>query len=168
MSSSGLIVAAPIAPRIARMDLRDRVDEGAAGVLHQMPAVGDLRCPRKCSLSGKRITPATIPRDDRDLRLNREPDLSRGGLPVRQQGDRPTPIEITNESSITMVATPGPVVNPNDAWRCECRRPPSPDSAQERIVADRHHQPTSKAGGRPAAERKRQTMDNLIEASGAT
>lgn len=161
MSSSGLIVAAPIAFRIARF--ADRVDEGAAGVLHQMPAVGDLRRLSKRSLSGKRITPTAITRDDRDLRLTGQPGLGRGGLAVRQQGDRPAPIEIANESPTTVVAAPSPVIDPNDAWGCEGRRPTSPDDAQERVVADRHHQPASEVGGRSAAERKRQTVDDPIE-----
>ena len=150
------------------MDFGDGVDEGAPGILHQMPAVGDLRRLRKGTLSGKRVPPAAITRDDRDLRLTGQPGLGRGGLAVRQQRDRPVPVEVANQSPITVVAAPGPVVDPDDArWR-EVRRPTSPDNAQERVIADRHHQPASEAGGRSAAKRKGQTMDDPIEPPCAT
>jgi hypothetical protein len=133
-----------------------------------MPAVGDLRRIGKGPLGSQRISTAAIARDNRDLRLAHQPSLCRGGLAVWQKGDRPASIKVANESSITVIAAPGPIVNSNHRRRWERRRPKSPNNTQQCVVADRHHQPTSEAGSRSAAERKRHTKDDLIEPCGAT
>ena len=53
----------------------DGVEEGMAGVLHQMPAIGDLHRLRQRLGGGQRISAATVTRDNGDLWLAREPRL---------------------------------------------------------------------------------------------
>ena len=64
--------------------LSNSVENGAARVLHQMPAVSNLnrmweRTPRR-----DRIAPATIPSDDANLRMLRQLGLSRGRFLIQQ------------------------------------------------------------------------------------
>jgi hypothetical protein len=53
-----------------------RIKEGAAGVLHQVPAIRDLNRERERFLNRQRLTAAPIARDDGDLWLTEKPRLS--------------------------------------------------------------------------------------------
>jgi hypothetical protein len=60
----------------------DRIEEGVAGVLHQMPTVSDLGGVRERLGHSKGITAAAIARDHGNLRLPREPSLCSSWLSV--------------------------------------------------------------------------------------
>ena len=60
----------------------NRIEEGVAGVLHQMPTVSDLGGMRECVGRGKGITAAAVARDHSNLRLPHEPGLRSGWLSV--------------------------------------------------------------------------------------
>ena len=68
----------------------DRVEERAAGVLHQMPTIGDLGGVRQCLRNRFAIGAAAVSRDDLDLWAQRQPGLRRGALAIGQQRDDPT------------------------------------------------------------------------------
>ena len=59
------------------------VEEGAAGVLHQMPSLGHLHRLGQRPGGGEGVATATIARDGVDLRLPRELCLGGGGLSIR-------------------------------------------------------------------------------------
>lgn len=65
------------------------IEEGTAGILHQVPPVGDLGRVGQGFGHGKRIPTTAITSHDGDLRLTREPGPCRRGLAVGQQGDGP-------------------------------------------------------------------------------
>ena len=64
------------------------IKKGATGVLHEMPAVGNLDGIRERFGCSQRVTAATVAGDHGNLWLATEPSLRRGRFAVRQQGDR--------------------------------------------------------------------------------
>jgi hypothetical protein len=82
VSKPGSMVAAPTAARTWRMDLRTAIEEGVAGVLHEVPTVSDLGGVRERLGRSKGVTAAAVVRDHNNLRLPREPSLRSGGLSV--------------------------------------------------------------------------------------
>ena len=143
------------------------VEESAACILHQMPAVGDLHRVGERLLRRQGVAAASITSDDGDLRLVDQPCLGGRWLSIRQQRDRLSTFEITDQRSITMVATPGPVVDPDDHRGHEARVAPSAHGAQQGVVADRYAQAARETRRRSTSKGDRQTMDNLIEPSRA-
>jgi hypothetical protein len=59
-----------------------RIEEGVAGILHEVPTVSDLDGVRERLGRSKGVTAATVPRDQSDLRVPREPGLRGGWLSV--------------------------------------------------------------------------------------
>lgn len=60
----------------------NRIEEGVAGVLHEMPTVGDLGGLRECLGHSKGVAAAAVARDHSDLWLPREPGLRSGWLSI--------------------------------------------------------------------------------------
>ena len=60
----------------------NRIEEGVACVLHEVPTVGDLGGVRECLGRSKGVTAAAVARDHSDLWLPREPGLRSGWLSV--------------------------------------------------------------------------------------
>ncbi|MGY3294559.1 hypothetical protein ACVW0I_001399 [Bradyrhizobium sp. LM6.11] len=61
----------------------NRIKEGLAGVLHEVPTVGDLGGLRECLGRSKGVAATAVARDHSDLWLPREPGLRSGRLSVR-------------------------------------------------------------------------------------
>lgn len=94
------------------------VEKSVAGVFHQMPTVGDLICVWESSCDGLRISTATVSCDDLDLGLLDQPGLGGRLFPVGQQCDCPSAFKIANDGAVSMIASPGPVINADDArWQ---------------------------------------------------
>jgi hypothetical protein len=117
VSRSGLIIVAPIELRISRMDLRTASEESMASVLHEMPAIRDLRCVGQSSCDGLAVSAAAVPRNDGDIGVPGKPGLCRGLLAIWQERYCPTPFKITDDRSVAMVPPPGPVVDANHGQR---------------------------------------------------
>ena len=60
----------------------NRIEESVAGVLHEVPTVGDLGGLRECLGRSKGVAAAAVARDHSDLWLPREPGLRSGWLSV--------------------------------------------------------------------------------------
>ena len=109
-----------------------RIEEGAAGVLHQMPPVCDLGCPRQRPGRRQSVAATAIACDDLDLRLVRKPVLGRRRLAIRQQGDCFAPLEIADDRPVTLVASPCPIVDANHGrWHETRSAMPSDDAERE-------------------------------------
>jgi hypothetical protein len=132
---------------------------------HQIPAVRDLDRFGERLLRRQRIAAAAVPSHDGDLRLVRQPRFGSRRFSIRQQRNRLSALEITDQRSIAMVASPSPVVDPDDRRRREARTAAPPHGAQQGVVADRHAQAARKTRRRSASKGKRETMDDLIEPS---
>ncbi len=68
-----------------------------------------------------------------------------------EQCDRLATLEIADDRPVALVAPPCPVIDPDDEWRFEARTAASAHNAQQRVIADRHHQATSKTCRRSTA-----------------
>ena len=89
----------------------DSVEERPTGVLHQMPAVGDLNGVRESPLGRHGITAAAISGDHANLRLARQPRFCARRLSIRQQRDRSVTLQVAEERAVAMVPLPSPVVD---------------------------------------------------------
>jgi hypothetical protein len=79
-----------------------------------MPTIRDLNRLRERFLCGQSLTAAAIARHDADLWLAGEPGLSRRWFAIREQCDRLATLEIADDRPVAMVASPSPVVDPDD------------------------------------------------------
>ena len=148
--------------------LPDSIEKGAARVFHQMPTVGDLDRVRKRSLRRDRIAASTIPGDDTDLRLLRQPGLSSGRLPIGQESDRRAPFKVADQRAVAVIAPPGPVIDADNRGRRKASWPTSAHHAQQRVIAHLDVDPARKRGCRPASERNGETVDHVVEPARAS
>src|SRR6185436_5430380 len=84
----------------------NRIEEGVAGILHEMPTVSDLGGVRERVGRSKGVTAAAVARNHSNLWLPREPSLRCGWLSVGQQSDRSSPLEVADDCSVTLIAPP--------------------------------------------------------------
>src|SRR5580704_8998270 len=92
-------------------------EKRGAGVLHQMPPVGNLHRLRCRSGRSLAISAAAVARDDGDLRMARQPGFDRSRLAVREKIDYTPSFEIANDAAVALPALPGPVVDADDVQR---------------------------------------------------
>lgn len=62
-----------------------------------------------------------------------------------------------------MFAPPGPIINADNLERVSWRTVTASDDAQERILADRQHQPLCEANCRSTAKRQTEVMDDSVQ-----
>ena len=140
-----------------------RFQEGGAGVLHQVPAVGDLHGVRNGIGRGLAIPAATVARNHGDLRVGSQPRLDRRGFAVGQQIDDPALLQVAHQRAVMLTTLPGEVVNPDHRDRASPgRRSPAPDDPQQRIPANRQHKAAGQAGRRTAAQGDPEMMDDAL------
>jgi hypothetical protein len=143
------------------------IKEGAAGVLHQMPAICHLLRPGQ-RLGGRlAISAATIARDDPDGRILLEPVLRSRLLAVRLQFDRLTALKIADDRAVALVAAEGEIVNADDHEKIVRFLGASPDDTQQGIVADRKHEPLRHRSARTPAQSKRKIMHDGVKTAGS-
>jgi hypothetical protein len=85
--------------------------------------------------------------------MSSEPGLGGRGLAIRQQGDDPAPFKVADDAGVSVIASPGPIINADDFERVSRRTTAASDHAQERVFAHRQHQPFCEACRRSTAER---------------
>lgn len=86
------------------------IKKGVAGVLHQMPTVGNLTRVRQGLCRCLRIPAAAVSCDDLDLGLLDQPGSGGRGLSVGEQSNRLSTLKIANDRPISMISTPRPVI----------------------------------------------------------
>jgi len=129
-----------------------------------MPSVGDLDRVRKRPLSRDRVAASTIPSDDTDLRLLRQPGLSSGWLPIGQESDRRMPFKVADQRAVAVIAPPSPVIDADNRRRRKASLPTPTHHAQQRVVAHLDVEPARKGGSRSASKRNGETVDHIVEA----
>jgi hypothetical protein len=102
-----------------------------------MPAVGDLFGLWKGLRSSLCISAAAVSCHDFDLRLLDQPSLCSRGFSVGQQRDRLSPFQIADDSAISVIATPRPVINADDTWRRWWWAIISANGSKQRVIANR-------------------------------
>src|SRR5664280_356670 len=92
-----------------------------------------------------------------------EPRSNRGDFPIRQERhDAPT-LKVADDRAIAMVPPPGPVIDADHLESLGWQRGAAPHHPQQRIVADRQHQPSGKACRWPAAKCKPEMVDDQLK-----
>jgi hypothetical protein len=143
-----------------------RIEESMTGILHEMPTVSNLNGIRQSLGRCAGVSAAAITSDDGNLRLFCKPGLGGCGLTVGQEADGSTPLEITNDRPVALVASPCPVIDADYRWRRHRRATTPADDAKQRVVADWQHQPPCKARRRAATQGKAQMMNETVKAAG--
>src|SRR4051794_7061001 len=121
------------------------IKKGATGVLHEVPAVGNLNGVRERFGHGQRIAAATVAGDYSALWLAPEPCVLGCWFAVWQQRNGLAPLKVANNRSVALVSPPRPVIDPHDGWRCKGSAPVPSDDTKKGVVAHRKHQPASEA-----------------------
>src|SRR5690606_8390146 len=122
------------------------IQKGVTGIFHQMPTVGNLSCVWQGSCDGLRISTTTVSCDDLDLGLLDQPCLGGRLFPVGQQCDCPSAFKIANDGAVSMIASPGPVINADDARWYRRRTVVSANGSQQRVIAHRESETICKSG----------------------
>ena len=138
-------------------------EERRAGVLEEMPAVGDL--PRLGPPKRRRLAVAApaIPSDDLDRRPRRQPGLDGGGFAVRQHVDDPATLQIADHRAVAMSFPPGPVVDADRFRRAVIGLGAAADRAEQRVLADRDEQAARRGLAGSAAERDAEMMHDVVQ-----
>lgn len=77
--------------------------------------------------------------------------------------DRSAAFKVADDRAVAVIAPPREVVDVDYAARLARHPRTLPDHAQQRIVADRKHQPLREACSRSAAQREPKVLDDMIE-----
>lgn len=140
------------------------VEKGVTGVLHQMPTVGDLIGAWQGSCDGLRISTTTVSCDDLDLGLLDQPGLGGRLFPVRQQCDCPPAFKIANDGAVSMIASPGPIINADDVRWYRRRAIIPANGSQQRIIAHRESEAICKSGRRATAQCESEMANQTVQA----
>ena len=122
---------------IAAHGLADRLhrplhdgEECRAGVLHQVPSVGNLYRVRATIGGGLDIAGTTIPRDDLDRGSRGKPRGNSCRLAVGQQTDDATPLQIADDRAVALPPLERPVIDADHARRLGRQCCTTPDDAK--------------------------------------
>jgi hypothetical protein len=140
-----------------------RVEEGSAGVFHEMPAVSDLHGIREAFGCGLFVTSATIPCDDGDRWVVSQPRGHRRRLTIWQNVDDPSPLEITDNRPVSMTTLPGPVIDTDDTGCLGRRCRLASDNTKESVLTHREEEASCKALPRSTAQREAEMMNQSLQ-----
>ncbi len=143
------------------------IGESGAGVLEQMPAIGDLQHMRELTARGFAVSTAAIARDDLDLPVVAEPGRYRRHLAIGQQIDDAAAFKIANNCAISLIATPSEVVDANDAGARHRQRDLLSDDPQQCVGAERKGQTICEPFARSTSERQPELIGNQVKAAGS-
>jgi hypothetical protein len=145
--------------------LPNSFEKGLTRVFHQMPPVGDPDRVRKRPLGCDRVAASTIPGDETDLRLLRQPGLSGGWLAIWQKSDRRMPFKVADKRAIAVIAPPRPVIDADNRRRRKASWSTPANHAQQRVVAHLDVEPARRWGSRSASQRNGETVNHIVEAA---
>ncbi|APG09740.1 hypothetical protein BKD09_15480 [Bradyrhizobium japonicum] len=97
--------------------------------------------------------------------MSSQPGLGGRGLTIRQQGDDPASFQLADDTGVSVIAPPGPVIDADDLERIGRRTAAASDDTQERVLAYWQHQPFCKSRSRSTAKRQTQVMDDKLASS---
>jgi hypothetical protein len=92
-----------------------------------------------------------------------EESLDRCNFPVRQQLDDPPTFEVADNGAVATIAPEGPVVDADDRQRIRGQLRSTSDNTQQRVIANRQHQPSGKAGCRATAQSQAKMIDQTFQ-----
>jgi hypothetical protein len=133
-----------------------------------VPAVGDLRCPRRAHADAFRVSARAVAADDSNiLAVLPQPGGQCLAGAIRQQVDNPAAFEIADDGAVALVTPPGPVIHAEDARRWRDGDAARANQPQQGIAADRHRQPASRSRPRLTAKGKADLLLDVAQPHGA-
>jgi hypothetical protein len=144
------------------------VEEATAGILHEVPPVGDLDSLRQSSGDRLAVSAPSVAGDDLDRGILLQQHLRGRRLAVREERYDTAAFEIADQGAVAVVAAPGEVVDADDAARIGACGRPAADDAQERISTDGQHEALGEARTGSTTECEREVMDYLLQPRGAS
>jgi len=141
--------------------------EGLAQVLDAVEAVGDLDGGGRALPCAVGIRPASIPCDDLDARMGREPGGEGRRRPVGQEIDRPMPLQVDEDGAKHLPASIAPIVHAQHARRRRGHEVRPADRIDEGVVADDRADGGEEAGGGSPAEGEGERREQRAQPRGA-
>jgi hypothetical protein len=115
------------------------LEQGAAAILPQMPAVGHLDGLGRAAAGGIGKAATAIPADNLGSRMLSEPANQRVSISVWEEIDNAMLLEIDQDGPVVVATTPGPLINAEHTRRsagaCRC---PAPEHVEQCRGTDRH------------------------------
>ena len=100
-----------------------------------MPTVGNLDRLRACTRYGMTVARAAIASDDADTRMAREPRLDGLRMPVRQEINDATTLQVANYGAITLAPLPCEVIDADDGGTGWLHRCAATDQSEQCVTA---------------------------------
>lgn len=141
-----------------------RIQKSSAGIIHQVPAVGDLHglwCGLRCGLA---VSATAIARDDGDLGVSSEPSFHRCGFPIWQQVNYSPPFQVAQQRAVALATLPGEVIDTKDidgvgsVWKHASSHHP-----EQCIFAHRQHQVPRRVGARAPTQCNTEMVDDRLQ-----
>jgi hypothetical protein len=139
------------------------VQEGGAGVFHEMPPVGDLNSFRSAVSGGLLVAGTTIARDDGDRRAFCQPPGDRGGLAIGQNVNDTPPLQVADNRPVPMTTLPGPVIYPDHPWFRGWLFGMAPDRPKQGVFTHGKEKATREALPWSAAQCEAEMMDQPVQ-----
>jgi hypothetical protein len=142
------------------------VDQRVTEVAQEMPAVCDLRRLGRSLAHALSVGAGAVAGDHLDARVSLEPRRHGPSLPVGQQRDGATALEVDDERAVGVAAPPSPVVDPDDPRLSDLRQRHGAHRAQQRVGADGNGETRREPGAGRAADGQAQAAMDLGQPSG--
>ena len=130
----------------------------------EVPAVGDLDCPRQGARDGAAVPAFAVAGDHLDAGTRPQPGLDGGGLAIRHPVDHPVPLQIADQRAVALPLPPGPVVEADRPGCVGISSGRRSDAAQKGVLADRQQKPPGERLCRATAESEAELPDDALKA----
>jgi len=128
-----------------------------------MPTISDLYRMREGSCRSFAISSAAIASDYSDRGMSGEPGLGCRRLTIWQQGDDPAPFKVADDTRVSVIAPPGPIINADNIKWVSRGTVTTSDHAQESILTHRQHQPSCEVCCWSTAKRQAEVMNDRVQ-----
>ncbi|MGZ2471758.1 hypothetical protein ACVI1N_000049 [Sinorhizobium medicae] len=132
-------------------------------ILHEMEPISDLTSLRRTLASSLCVQPASVSAHDLDRRMLLQPSRDTRYAPVLKNIDNRTALQVDDHRAVAPRSPPAPIIYANDPDRgiAGNERGIPLQLPQDRVVADRHAEPSHQALAGPAAGAMAEQTDNL-------
>ena len=77
-------------------------------------------------------------------------------------------LQVAHERAVPLPTFVGPIIDPDHRGNLGGASSPAPDGPQQRIIADRQHEPVGEARGGATTENQAKVVDDALEPRGAS
>ncbi len=132
-------------------------------ILHEMEPISDLARLLRTLARSLRVQPASVSADDLDRTVPLQPSRDTRNAPVAKDVYNQTALQVDDHLAVAPCSPPAPIIYANDPDRgiAGNERGIPLQLPQDRVVADRHAEPSHQALAGPAACAMAEQTDNL-------